>query len=290
VNITSLMQLPRIVSQWNDSTLKEAIGVASTHEGDLFFVCITTDSYGVKRLSLHESVSECASSGVVTVNTPSNTQPVPPLRVDWNIEAAALLPQQMHTHVPDGDGWKSIDTPLTPVQAMAREALKGVPDGPEPMPDHEQAKAVARSPHTEYLAAKPKAAEPAAHTGQASIFDEEPEPIPFERPFDIAPESPNAYTDPVAANADIAESQPAATGGLPTANQYKAYTARCTKLVRDVLPKAGKGASDLLMPWLKRKMGISNMADATIQNWDLYLPMVESAPTAAIAVKLLKES
>ncbi len=74
----------------------------------------------------------------------------------------------------------------------------------------------------------------------------------------------------------------------PTPVEFKAFTARCTKLVRDVLPKAGKEAPGLLLPFLKKTFGTNEIQTATVKLWESTLTRIETASTPADRLAILK--
>jgi hypothetical protein len=81
---------------------------------------------------------------------------------------------------------------------------------------------------------------------------------------------------------DVAEPATATSTGEPklTPIEFKAFTARCTKLVRDVLPKVNKEAPSLLLPFLRRRFGTNDIQAASATLWESTLSHIESAPNA----------
>jgi hypothetical protein len=80
----------------------------------------------------------------------------------------------------------------------------------------------------------------------------------------------------------VAEPAAATSTGEPklTPIEFKAFTARCTKLVRDVLPKVSKEASGLLLPFLKRRFGTNDIQAASASLWESTLTAIETLPNA----------
>jgi hypothetical protein len=74
--------------------------------------------------------------------------------------------------------------------------------------------------------------------------------------------------------------------GKASTVQFRAFTARCTNLVRHVLPGAGKDAPALLLPYLKRTFGVEELQDATTEQWERTLAELENAggPEAVLAI------
>src|SRR6266481_133690 len=75
----------------------------------------------------------------------------------------------------------------------------------------------------------------------------------------------------------------------PTRLQFQAFTARCTKLCRDVLPKAGKEASAALLPFLRRAFGVQDLSRASVLQWEEVLARLEGAPNADAAYQIMKD-
>jgi hypothetical protein len=63
---------------------------------------------------------------------------------------------------------------------------------------------------------------------------------------------------------------------------------RCTKLVRDVLPKAGKEAPGSLLPFLQKVLGVQDLQQANVLAFEEVLGRLESAGTAAAAYSIIK--
>lgn len=71
--------------------------------------------------------------------------------------------------------------------------------------------------------------------------------------------------------------------------KFKEFTARCMKIVRDVLPKAGcKSGSDLLKPYLKQHLGVSDIQYGSPENWEAALVKLEKAGSPAATLAILK--
>lgn len=131
-----------------------------------------------------------------------------------------------------------------------------------------------------------KAAIAASTTEQPGMFDESPEPLT------VAP--PQAPPPAPVVDAVLAACQEATATGVvmpvpiekpvdqPTRLQYQAFTLRCTKLVRDKLPKAGKDAPNALLPFLKKVFAVKDLtAESTsIKLWESTLARLEAASPA----------
>lgn len=74
----------------------------------------------------------------------------------------------------------------------------------------------------------------------------------------------------------------------PTNVEFKGFTARCTKLVRDVLPKAGKDVPSLLLPFLKKTFGVPEIQNATVKQWEETLTKLETAGSPQATAAILK--
>jgi hypothetical protein len=72
----------------------------------------------------------------------------------------------------------------------------------------------------------------------------------------------------------------------PDRLQFQGYTQRCTKLVRDVLPK---GSGMELLPFLKKAFGVQNLQEATVLQWEEALARLEGAPNAAAVYQIIKQ-
>ncbi|VVB51611.1 Uncharacterised protein [uncultured archaeon] len=137
---------------------------------------------------------------------------------------------------------------------------------------------------------------PAPPKSQGGFFDEEPLPTPpgqavqpeQVKAAEVIPPQPATLGTPAAPAVGVApEPVPVQdikiepqTGNIPTQVQYRGYTTRCTKLVRDVLPKAGKGADALLQPYLRRVFGTTEFQKVNVLAWEEALAALEAAPTA----------
>lgn len=116
----------------------------------------------------------------------------------------------------------------------------------------------------------------------------------------VPPPPPLAAPAPVV-DAVLAACQPTTPTGVtmpvpiapptdqPTRLQYQAFTVRCTKLVRDKLPKAGKEAASALLPYLKKLFGTKELTpeSTSITLWESTLAKLEAA-TPADALLILK--
>lgn len=74
----------------------------------------------------------------------------------------------------------------------------------------------------------------------------------------------------------------------PTRLQFQEFTARCTKLCRDVLPKAGKEVAQLLLPYLRKIFNVQDLSQATCLQWESTLARLEGAKTPAEAAAIIK--
>lgn len=133
---------------------------------------------------------------------------------------------------------------------------------------------------------------PPPMSAQAGFFDE---PTP---PGQAVPAAPTAPAPP----SIIEASQPATVSApstgtpaptpitdikvepvastAPNQQQYRAIQMRCTKLVRDVLPKAGKGADALLVPYMRKRLGTNELQKGSLLVWEETLAQLEAFPTA----------
>lgn len=132
--------------------------------------------------------------------------------------------------------------------------------------------------------------------GQASIFDE-PAPETL-----VVPQAPQVVVPAPVVDAVLAAVQPPTATGVsmpvavpkpadqPTRLQYQGFTTRCTKLVRDVLPKAGKDAPALLLPYLRKVFGVKDLNHETtsISLWESTLGKIENAGSPAAMLSILK--
>lgn len=179
---------------------------------------------------------------------------------------------------------------------------------PEPQPEKMAAEMDKSdpTPQAEAVAKPLPKPEPVQECGFESMFGGEPMVMPVEEPRDDRPMS---------ANADIPENSRTLTSDVkeihgqdfvqppveeftpapvpdgdpkPTPVEFKAFTARCTKLVRDVLPKAGKEASGLLLPFLKKTFGTPDIQNATVKMWEATLSKIETAGSPQAAAAILK--
>jgi len=66
-----------------------------------------------------------------------------------------------------------------------------------------------------------------------------------------------------------------ATSTAPTQQQYRGIQVRCTKLVRDVLPKAGKGADSLFLPYVRKRLGTNELQKGSLLVWEEMLAQLE---------------
>lgn len=159
----------------------------------------------------------------------------------------------------------------------------------------------------------PKPAAPAVPQAQAGFFDDEPTEVPGPAtiPNAIVPATPSitevplqetvsvpstTLTTPAVPAAptglapepvkDIVIPEPVA-GAVPSQIEYREFTARCTKLVREVLSKQ-KGSADLLLPYLRTRFGVKDLAKANTLAWQEALGELEAAGNLAAVVKILK--
>lgn len=70
------------------------------------------------------------------------------------------------------------------------------------------------------------------------------------------------------------------SSAAPTQQEYRAIQVRCTKLVRDVLPKAGKGADALLVPYMRKRLGTNDLQKGSRLVWEETLAQLEAFPSA----------
>lgn len=119
-----------------------------------------------------------------------------------------------------------------------------------------------------------------------------PAPAPVQ-PAPVAPLPPRppapvaAPAAPVAAPAK-AENPDDVPPGLTSA-AYKAFTGRCTTIVRDVMTKAGeKNGSPLLKAYLFTKSGAKNFDGITTGQWKVLLDGLEKAGSPAKTLALIK--
>jgi hypothetical protein len=136
---------------------------------------------------------------------------------------------------------------------------------------------------------------PAPAADQPGMFDE-PEVTIVLPVAPLPPQAPAPVVDAV-----LTACQPVTATGVsmpvpipppadqPTRLQYQAFTIRCTKLVRDKLPKAGKEAANALLPYLKKLFGTKELSPETtsIMLWESTLAKLESV-TPAEAFLILK--
>lgn len=151
-------------------------------------------------------------------------------------------------------------------------------------------------PQTEAPAAAPKPA-PAA-IQQAGFFDEEPLPVPPGVTAVIPePVAIRIQTSPIPEVAQASAVEPAPVQDIivekpvtdkPSKLQYQALTARCTKLVRDVLPKAGKDAGALLLPYIRKSLGTNELQNGNLLVWEETLARLEAAPNPAALLAIIK--
>lgn len=128
------------------------------------------------------------------------------------------------------------------------------------------------------------------------FFDDEPlqaaaeaKPITVEVPATPAPATPATQAAP-SAELDVQDVQPAPTlSDKPTRLQFQKLNERCTKLVRDVLPKSGqKDAPNLLLPFLKKKFGVNDVTQAGVFVWEETLAYLESVTDPKALYSILK--
>lgn len=136
---------------------------------------------------------------------------------------------------------------------------------------------------------------PEATVEQGSIFDE-PEVLVIPSP------APAVQAAPIVDAVLEACQEKTATGVVmpvpneknpdqPTRLQFQGFTVRCTKLVRDVIPKAGdKAAPGLLLPYLRKTFGVKEMTpeNTLISVWEATLSKLENAGSPVATLAILK--
>lgn len=155
-------------------------------------------------------------------------------------------------------------------------------------------------PQPDLMSIVEKPAAPVAAAPQTGFFDEEPTQPP------VVPQTPTFIAPPTIAEQIAAVPvgttftvgpvvEPAAVKDLvipappptdkPNRLQFQGYTQRCTKLVRDFLPKAGKDIPGLLLPFLKKSFGVADLQQVTILQWEDMLGRLETGtPQQAAAI------
>jgi hypothetical protein len=80
--------------------------------------------------------------------------------------------------------------------------------------------------------------------------------------------------------------------GRPTRVQFQGYTARCAKLSREALSKAGQGTPGLLMSYMRKIFGVDFISPETtsISLWESTLANLENASSPEALVEILKSS
>ena len=199
--------------------------------------------------------------------------------------------------------------PPTPEQTEAGKALQAILDRghsfPEPQPEKMAAEMDKSTPTPQNEAVVkplPKSEPFVQEGGFDAMFCEEPRddrPTISEVP-PVPVQTKERVPEQVAHNGDLRHSPPAQIieefpippvvdgDPKPTPVEFKAFTARCTKLVRDVLPKAGKEAAGLLLPYLKKMFGTPDIQLATVKAWESTLSRIENAGKPADMLAILK--
>lgn len=197
------------------------------------------------------------------------------------------------SHEPAQEQTTGLIPPQPPADPELVKILEKVKDAPEPQPRTDLAAEVAKQTHYDDPSPKPT---PSGSQSIGSMFEddaEQPQPSPaqpdsadfpacptYEHVDSSAPPTPQPVQDIVPGKPD--------TDARPTSAEFKTFTARCTKLVRDVLPKAGKGAGDLLLPYLRKTFGVKDIQQASKQQWETTLKMLEGAASPSALAALLK--
>jgi hypothetical protein len=90
--------------------------------------------------------------------------------------------------------------------------------------------------------------------------------------------------------AQAEEDRIAEEAGLMTRSRFQGYTGRCAKLCRNVLPKAGKGAPGLLVPYMRKIFGVKDLTPQTtsIALWESTLAKLENASSPEALVEIIK--
>lgn len=115
----------------------------------------------------------------------------------------------------------------------------------------------------------------------SASFFESPSPV-----FTPVLAQPTAAPAPVVA---VPPTTPAEISPLPDPTKYKLLTTRITKIVRDVLQKAGiKDASDIMKAYLFRTTGTTDLKQITTVQWESILKQLESASNAPTVLKIIK--
>lgn len=216
----------------------------------------------------------------------SNVAPKVPDTPKLNTEQAAVV----------ADLRLPITLDVTEAQAIAAKALASVPAvTEEAIGRMHQAATELSKPQPDLMSIVEKPAAPViAAQPQSGFFDEEPTqpPTVISTPVQVAAATPPPAPEPVQtvgepeAVKDIVI-PPAPTTDKPNRLQFQGYTQRCTKLVRDFLPKAGKDIPGLLLPFLKKSFGVADLQQATILQWEEMLGKLEQG-TPAQAASLIK--
>lgn len=191
---------------------------------------------------------------------------------------------------------------ITEAQEIATRTLASVPAVTEATiaKMHQTAQELS-APQPDLMSIVEKPVAPVTAAPQAGFFDEEPTqpPVVPQTPTFVAPAQPATQGTPAvpaigvfpttpepAPVTDLVVPPPPVTD-KPNRLQFQGYTQRCTKLVRDFLPKAGKDIPGLLLPFLKKSFGVSDLQQATILQWEEMLGRLEQG-TPAQAASLIK--
>jgi hypothetical protein len=160
---------------------------------------------------------------------------------------------------------------------------------------------------------KPAAPVTVPAVAQPSFFDDEPSEVPGPAavpnvPAHAAPSTTEVAPQPTASAPSTIVGTPAVpdaptglapepvkdivipdapTSAVPTQIEYREFTARCTKLVREVLSKQ-KGSSDLLLPYLRNRFGVKDLAKANTLAWQEALAELEACTNIVDTIKILK--
>jgi RecT family len=122
-----------------------------------------------------------------------------------------------------------------------------------------------------------------------------PAPAPVEvKAVEVAPPQPPTAGTPAVLAISVAPPQavPVDDGDKApgtTSPAFKAFTARCTVLVRDVMSKAGeKNGSPLLMAYIAAKSGKKTLGEVTTNQWKAILEVLEKAGSPQKTLALVK--
>lgn len=228
----------------------------------------------------------------VTVPTPAVNQEAAtetaspkPVNQDGTALRTALVEQIQTSPFPPeahGKGMAGIDKLTTEINKPT-EAQPKAPKAEEPKPVETQGSIFGIDE-----------ADEAATVGADLTPDPTPEPVAAAATSSTIAESPKPIesvpsTTPITSVAPAAPTgQPA--GNLPTVPEYRAFTGRCTHMVRDVLQKAGKDgieASSLFKPYLHKVTGKAKIEEFTVAEWEANLSALEAMKVPEL-IKLLR--